>query len=147
MAVIVDISIPSRWSQTTLFEGLPSDTVGYNDRRGVFNYKYSQASNSFFCYTCQHFSLPLSVFIEFNNWKKKVMFTDGGLAAHAKSEPHFNAVFAWAEYEKLLKVKNPSQPHWVHILRKCNKKYIKSVAPHSHTEHGPERTPWKWRAQ
>ena len=66
--------------------------------------EYSISEDSTFCYACRHFSLPdhvESTFTSgsgFKNWKKAT-YTDGGYAAHSRSEHHKNAMLASKEHQ------------------------------------------------
>lgn len=69
--------------------------------------EYSQSKDAAFCYACRHFGLSSardSAFTAegFKHWKK-ASYSDGGFAAHAKSESHRNAMMAWIDYEKMPK--------------------------------------------
>lgn len=81
--------------------------------------------DSAFCYACRHFSLPghvestFTAGLGFRNWKKAT-YTDGGFAAHSRSEHHKDAMLAWKEFQ--LAEKNQGS-----VMEQLNQNYNKIV--------------------
>ncbi|XP_056613347.1 uncharacterized protein LOC130429020 [Triplophysa dalaica] len=67
--------------------------------------EYSESQDSTYCFACRHFSLPNtseSAFTSqagFCNWKKALL-KDSGFKLHSKADHHFNAMYAWNEYQR-----------------------------------------------